>query len=264
MSEAAKVMLPDSRICGMCGKEFTVLYPDLWRYHRQNEKGLRIWMCSWKCLREYEAKKIKETKEKRKIRKELEQEGDELANTTHREPKEVAHQMLAAMENGEEARVYLKRIGYANPTDQLKKLRNWAEKNDPKIAERLKAIPKPKPGPRSKEKKPAAVVMKKLPEEARPKPKDGGEWEQAEGHGPVTGVAPYPEHIERIDLQIVPEQFTVTNIESKATTARYSFYKDINVFTLKMGMDQISLSPEDWKKLLEEIPEAMKMLGVEK
>ena len=258
MSEAAKVMLPDSRICGMCGKEFTVLYPDLWRYHRQNEKGLRIWMCSWKCLREYEAKKIKETKEKRKIRKELEQEGDELANTTHREPKEVAHQMLAAMENGEEARGYLKRIGYANPTDQLKKLRNWAEKNDPKTAERLKAIPKPKPGPRSKEKKPAGVVTKTLPEEARPKPKDGGEWEQAEDQAPEIQIKEI-----KFDFPQIQEQFTVTNIESKATTARYSFYKDINVFTLKMGMDQISLSPEDWKKLLGEIPAAMKMLGVE-
>ena len=33
-------------ICNQCGKEFDVLYPDLWRYKRWNK-----WSCSWHCLR---------------------------------------------------------------------------------------------------------------------------------------------------------------------------------------------------------------------
>ena len=33
-------------ICNQCGKEFDVLYPDLWRYKRGNK-----WFCSWHCLR---------------------------------------------------------------------------------------------------------------------------------------------------------------------------------------------------------------------
>ena len=33
-------------ICHQCGKEFDVLYPDLWRYKRGNK-----WFCSWHCLR---------------------------------------------------------------------------------------------------------------------------------------------------------------------------------------------------------------------
>lgn len=33
-------------ICNQCGKEFDVLYPDLWRYKRWNK-----WFCSWHCLR---------------------------------------------------------------------------------------------------------------------------------------------------------------------------------------------------------------------
>ena len=33
-------------ICRCCGKEFTVLYPDLWAY-RVGKK----WYCTWKCLR---------------------------------------------------------------------------------------------------------------------------------------------------------------------------------------------------------------------
>ena len=32
--------------CSWCGKEFTVLYPDMWRY-----KANKKWFCTWKCLR---------------------------------------------------------------------------------------------------------------------------------------------------------------------------------------------------------------------
>lgn len=33
-------------ICSQCGKEFTVLYPDMWRYRVKSK-----WFCTWKCLR---------------------------------------------------------------------------------------------------------------------------------------------------------------------------------------------------------------------
>ena len=32
--------------CSQCGKDFPMLYPDLWRYKRWNK-----WFCSWHCLR---------------------------------------------------------------------------------------------------------------------------------------------------------------------------------------------------------------------
>ena len=38
-------------ICRCCGKEFTVLYPDLWAY-----KVGKKWFCTWKCLRADEKK----------------------------------------------------------------------------------------------------------------------------------------------------------------------------------------------------------------
>lgn len=34
------------KICPICGKEFEVLYPDIWRFKRQNRH-----LCSWSCLR---------------------------------------------------------------------------------------------------------------------------------------------------------------------------------------------------------------------
>ena len=36
-------------ICSQCGKEFTVLYPELWAYKAKNK-----WFCTWKCLRKDE------------------------------------------------------------------------------------------------------------------------------------------------------------------------------------------------------------------
>ena len=34
------------RKCPVCGKQFDVLYPELWRYREGN-----MWICTWKCLR---------------------------------------------------------------------------------------------------------------------------------------------------------------------------------------------------------------------
>lgn len=38
--------------CCVCGKDFDVLYPDLWRFRNKNR-----WFCSWGCLRADEKKK---------------------------------------------------------------------------------------------------------------------------------------------------------------------------------------------------------------
>ena len=37
--------------CRICGKEFEVLYPELWRYVRAKR-----YLCSWKCLRQFDEK----------------------------------------------------------------------------------------------------------------------------------------------------------------------------------------------------------------
>ena len=41
--------------CRICGKEFEVLYPELWRYVRAKR-----YLCSWKCLRLYDQKGSKD------------------------------------------------------------------------------------------------------------------------------------------------------------------------------------------------------------
>ena len=50
MSEGTK--WHESRICGCCGKTFSVFYPDLWRYKRGDK--VLSYFCSWSCLRKFD------------------------------------------------------------------------------------------------------------------------------------------------------------------------------------------------------------------
>ena len=52
--------------CPICGKAFDVLYPDIWRYKRNNQ-----FICSWKCIRLFDGKEEKQVKSMRKSLKKV-------------------------------------------------------------------------------------------------------------------------------------------------------------------------------------------------
>lgn len=168
--------------CRICGKSIAVLYPTRWAYKRGcSQDGHQFdYFCSWGCMRKDEAKRNEKRKNRQAVRieKELNREKEELAMTQKRNQKEVARGILEAIEKGENPREYLKRIGYANPTDQLANVKRWAEKNEPEMAEKLKKLAPVKKGPPTRKtaaKKPAKAevqVAKKLPEEAKLKMAD--------------------------------------------------------------------------------------------
>lgn len=168
--------------CRICGKSIAVLYPTRWAYKRGcSQDGHQFdYFCSWGCMRKDEAKRNEKRKNRQAVRieKELNREKEELAMTQKRNQKEVARGILEAIEKGENPREYLKRIGYANPTDQLANVKRWAEKNEPEMAEKLKKLAPVKKGPpirKTAGKKPAKAevqVAKKLPEEAKAEPEE--------------------------------------------------------------------------------------------
>ena len=45
------------KTCAECGKEFDVLWPELWRYKRGYGTQLNTYLCSWGCLRKYDEKR---------------------------------------------------------------------------------------------------------------------------------------------------------------------------------------------------------------
>ena len=133
----------DDRKCRVCGKIFTVLYPDRWAYKtREGERGpVKYWFCSWHCLREDEKKR----NARRKIRPKF-KEAINLADVKHRDMAEVLSGVLESIEEGNDPRNYLKGIGYHNPSDQLQRVIRWAQKNNKAAAEKLNQLPKPKRG----------------------------------------------------------------------------------------------------------------------
>ena len=50
--------------CPICGKAFDVLYPDIWRYKRNNR-----FICSWKCIRLFDGKEERQVKERVSVKR---------------------------------------------------------------------------------------------------------------------------------------------------------------------------------------------------
>lgn len=50
--------------CPICGKAFDVLWPQIWRYKRNNR-----FLCSWKCIRLFDGKEERQVKERVSIKR---------------------------------------------------------------------------------------------------------------------------------------------------------------------------------------------------
>ena len=60
-----KIDSADIRKCAVCKKEFSVLYPDLWRYKKMIDRGWRYY-CSWGHMRKEERDKQMEKQQAKK------------------------------------------------------------------------------------------------------------------------------------------------------------------------------------------------------
>ncbi len=60
--------------CPVCGKAFDVLWPELWRYMRENR-----FLCSWKCLRLHDSRKKEEKQVKKDDVKKTRMSRDDMA-----------------------------------------------------------------------------------------------------------------------------------------------------------------------------------------
>ena len=103
------------KTCYQCGKEFYVMYQDLWRYKRGNLNGGR-WFCSWKCLRAYERTPDTEPKKRRSNMK--------VTDEQKRRAVEIALEGKSPIE-------YLESIGVNAPRPMWTTIRKRLEKEDP-------------------------------------------------------------------------------------------------------------------------------------
>lgn len=88
----------DSRTCSTCGKEFYVLYPELWAYKTQKISGKRKWYCSWKCLQASRKKEEEEMAGRGRPRRNPEEKKDVAAVTAEPEKMEIKAEEPQALE----------------------------------------------------------------------------------------------------------------------------------------------------------------------
>lgn len=115
--------------CAMCGKEFVVLYQDIWAYKR-GEK----WLCSWKCLRAYDKSK----------------EGSSLRKVTLEDKKKAVQIAI----DGGDPREYLGKLCKA-PDAMWSSIRKALKDSDPeafaKLPRSIKGTKKEAPKPHKEE-----------------------------------------------------------------------------------------------------------------
>ena len=106
------------KVCPVCGKQFAVLYPHLWRYKRP-KRGGEHYFCSWGCLRAYD--------------KEGEQKMGARAILTEADRNEAVR---LAMDGGDPAE-FLRSKGIKDPHGTWYKIKQTVKECNPEIYEKI-------------------------------------------------------------------------------------------------------------------------------
>ena len=135
---------PKEKTCAICGKE--IYAGEDWAYKRKIHGEKTMWFCSYKHMREYDAK----TEGPKKPRTETEAPPAPPKEPTSRadQAKALAREILA----GRSVIAWLKKEGYKNPHEAYSAVRHYAQTKMPELAETLKPLkdlPKAPPAQRT-------------------------------------------------------------------------------------------------------------------
>jgi len=239
----------DSKTCPVCGKQFDVLYPNLWRYKVAIATNRYKYFCSWKCLRADEQRK--ETNKMKKLTEDQKKKAIEIAL--------AGTSPIPYLEND---------CGILNGSVCWKNVRNRLKDNDPKTWEKLNAM-SPRRGRKHQTAEPATVKMSGALKIVTDEP------EKVEVKKPETDGARAARLaiIDRVNAMHMNEDWTSEPVEIMGYPIRAVERKPLGLFfydskhhkidwTTPEG-DEISLSPTWWWDLAETIPEVFAILGVD-
>lgn len=135
---------PKEKTCAICGKE--IYAGEEWAYKRRIHGERTLWFCSYKHMREYDAK----TEGPKKPKTETEAPPAPPKEPTSRadQAKALAREILA----GRSVIAWLKKEGYKNPHEAYSAVRHYAQTKMPELAETLKPLkdlPKAPPAART-------------------------------------------------------------------------------------------------------------------
>lgn len=242
-----------SEKCAICGREFDVLYPDIYRYRR----GKR-WFCRYTCMRAYDTKNERGSKP--------------MDNSVKkRDQLEVLMGLVEAAQEGKTPDEYLISIGYRKPREKYYYIRRWAKENQPELFEALPKRQEVKRGPKPKSDKVRVL--------------NGTEYEKAEPEEPVTlgdameemkaAADGFFDQCRDMGLNIpdteapdpadrdFDDRTTVSAIRVDGLGEFYYDKKYNSVDWRTDGGDEVSMAPWLWGQLADDLPRILKRLGVD-
>ena len=220
------------KTCRVCGKRFSVLYPQLWRYKRDHgEKGKKDWFCSWGCLRASEAMKG---------------ETEDMGKRTKLSLEDKKQAVQVAIDGGD-PREFLRSKGIVNTENCWNTIRIHLKDADPELYEKLpKRIPHNRK-PRAKKEEPAKEATREdVMDEVR-------ETVLSVNNGKVKPPKPLEP----------PLDFTVTGISTPIGEFRWYAKQKYLDWTPIGHDDNVSLNTYEWALFRLRFPDVLKILGVD-
>lgn len=261
---------PATKKCPVCKKKFFVMYPGLWGYKRGSKPNFTYY-CSWKCLRASE--KSAEGEQKNMGQKKILTEEQEN------------HAVWLAI-SGEDPRPYLAECGVKNPQQRWSGIRTNLKISDPETYAKLPRVIGHKQVPKK-------VTFNGKEYEKMPVETPEGEFTIGDAmKGMQDAANEFFGACEEMGLTLdkepevtdfVQEVATEENVTEQPETTEETVTRPMQVVAIRSrvrpdcrwevladgdmvlcnGGFRFGLTAHQWKRFLEEVPEAMKQLGVD-
>ena len=275
---------PKEKKCTTCGKDMYA--GEKWAYKRRDGKGKTKWFCSYKCMREWDAK----------------HDGKNAAVVTVDEetaaPKEptsravLAKALAKEIQRGGSVIAYMQAEGYKNPWEAYNAVRHYCETKMPELAEVLKPLkdlPKAPPAKTGRPRKEPAKVetVDKVPEVepvqciAHVTAMDIEEVHEA-ADAKRASFEPMPmilrggvDYQLKIDEDMQAEEkekktgfrYEIKTIETEIGEFSYDRKAHLLIFRRRdeekeFGYQYLSMSTREWDRLLIIVPQLADLMGV--
>ena len=246
-----------SKVCPVCGKEFAVLHPNMWRFKYDNRKRV-YYYCKYSCFME------------------AEKERDEMKKLTLEQKKKAVQ---IAVDGGNPLG-YLEEIGIRNSAECWSKIKSNLKEFDPDL---YKQLPRrlPQRERKTEEPKPAEKPKVELvydPGIAEEYKREQAEKEEGTLAGAIQGMTEAATQLfgacEDMGLKTEapakpkitrPVNYMGLDINAVKPPDLGEFYYDhkYGMIDWRFEGEEISIKPDGWKRLLEWLPTILKVLGVD-
>lgn len=269
---------PKEKKCAICGKD--IYAGEEWAYKRREKSERTKWFCSYKCMRQYDAKHG--PKQARPVG--LPADLDAAAPKEPVSRAVVAKALAKEIKRGGSVIAYLKAEGYKNPYQAYDAVRHYCETKMPELAEVLKPLRDLPKGPQKKTGRPRKYPAKvekvdKVPEVepvqciahvTAAEIQEAIEKQEPQAPMPMIlqgGVNYQLKVDEAMKAEVKPfgggfhyQGFKVTGIET--SFGRFDWNVERTLITFTYEDEEINILPGDWKKMAEHLPEILDVLGV--